>query len=291
MRAWVISSITAFLVLAALFSSCQQSTDDGVRPTVGISLDSVVRRVAIPSQPMGKVFNAYVILPESYFLDTVARFYPVVYLLHGYSGNYADWYSKVPNLRELASQNELIIVTPEGNYNSWYLDSPLDSISRFLTYISQEVPSYVDQTFRTKQEARYRAVVGLSMGGHGALYIGMTRPEVFGAIGSMSGVVDLLPYPDNWELKEHLGDPVVDSLRWQQYSAIQNLPNRQQIQPLFLDCGTEDLLINDNRRLHNALTAANIPHTYVERPGAHDWAYWSEAVEYQLLWLGRLFAS
>jgi S-formylglutathione hydrolase FrmB len=280
-------------LLLLISTSCQEpvSVDNGERPAVGISIDSVVRRVAIPSQPMTKVFNAYVILPESYFLDTTARFYPVVYLLHGYSGDYADWYTKVPQLRQLATQHELIIVTPDGNYNSWYLDSPLDSTSRFFTYISQEVPTYVDANFRTRREASQRALVGLSMGGHGALHIGLQRPEIFGAIGSMSGVMDLRRHPKEWELGDHLGDPLVDSLRWQENSVLYAVQSAGSPASLFLDCGTDDVLIAENRALHDTLLMLGIPHFYSERPGGHDWDYWSQSVRYHLLHLEQWFNS
>ena len=56
-----------------------------------------------------------------------------------------------------------------------------------------------------------------------------------------------------------------------------------------IDCGTEDVLIGVNRDLHQRLLEFKIPHTYIERPGAHTWLYWEEAIHYQLQFFDRVF--
>ncbi len=272
-----------FLLIAlGAFYGCKETpSDSGERPEVGISQDSVVRRVAIPSVLMGKVFNANVILPESYFLDSNLTFYPVVYLLHGHSGNYDNWYARVPRIREWANELEMIIVTPDANYNSWYLNSYLDSTSLFYSYISQEVPSYIDAHFRTYQDARYRAIAGLSMGGHGALNIGLQHPDWFG----------MSLHPEQWEIDQQLGAYEADTLRWQSHSIVNIAAQVGNTPQLIIDCGTEDAMLEENKALHTILQERNIPHTYIERPGGHDWLYWEEAVAFQLMFFARLFAE
>lgn len=279
-----------FIAFLSFIAACNfDKQDNGERPEVGIALDSLVRRVAIPSHRMGKVFNANIILPESYFLDSSMNFYPVVYLLHGYTGNYADWYERVPNLREWSTFHDLIIVMPEGNSNSWYLDSYVDSTMLFYSYISQEVPQYIDANFRTYQDARFRAITGLSMGGHGALSIALKHPDWFGHAGSMSGVVDLRPYPDRWEISSQLGEFEADSVRWAAHSVLEMPGQQREVPQLIIDCGTEDELIIDNRNLHERLVENGIAHTYTERPGQHDWLYWEEAIQYQLMFFAKKF--
>lgn len=282
--------IITVVLLCLTFSACNNdNVKDEDPPPVGISIDSLIRRVVIPSQAMGKVFNAHVVLPESYFLDSTYRSYPVLYLLHGYSGKFSDWYEKVPSIRRFSSQYDMIIVAPEGGHNSWYLDSPKDSTSMYFTYISQEVPSYVDANFRTYNDARFRAIAGLSMGGHGALSIALSLPNWFGAAGSMSGVVDLVPYQNDWEIKSHLGEFETDSISWQKHSVLGIAGTRRNIPKLIIDCGTEDELIDVNRDLHERLFEVSIPHTYIERPGGHSWLYWEEALEVQLQFFDRVF--
>ena len=80
------------------------------------------------SASMKKNIKAVVIMPDKYSKNTA---YPVVYLLHGYSGNYAGWITKAPAIKNLADQYNLMIVCPDGNFGSWYLDSPVDPAWRY----------------------------------------------------------------------------------------------------------------------------------------------------------------
>lgn len=292
MRKTILFACLLFSMLF-FFQNCSfSSKDNGERPEVGIALDSLVRRVAIPSMAMGKVYNARVILPESYFLDSSLNFYPVVYLLHGYSGDYADWYDRVPLIKDLATEHDFIIVTPDGDYNSWYLNSYQDSTKLFYTYISQEVPSYIDAHFRTYQDARYRGITGLNMGGHGALSIALQHPEWFGVAGSMSGVVDLRAHADAWEVSKQLGPYEADSTRWAAHSVISIAESIQgEVPHLIIDCGTEDQLLAENEALHLTMIERGIPHTYMARPGSNDWLYWEDAIIYQLLYFKQRFAE
>lgn len=259
-------------------------------PEVGVVTDSLVRRVAIPSQVMRKVLNAYVILPESYYLDTNKVSYPVVYLLHGYDGNFANWYERVPALRDYASQFDFIIVTPEGGAGSWYIDSPLDTTSQFESYIGLEVPQYIDNNFRSLRHAANRAIGGLSMGGHGALRMGLLHPDWFGACGSLSGVLNLEPYPGRWEIERHLGSLADSAELWRRYSVINLVQENLRPPAIYIDCGLQDFLLEDNRGVHYRLEDEGIPHVYVERPGGHSWDYWAEATPYLLLFFADFFA-
>ncbi len=108
--------ITIILLCISIVSCDSDKETTTELPPAGISIDSLVRRVVIPAQSMGKVFNAYVLLPESYLLDSTLRSYPVLYLLHGHTGDFSDWYEKVPKIRNLASQYDMIVVTPEGGH-------------------------------------------------------------------------------------------------------------------------------------------------------------------------------
>ena len=86
-----------------------------------------VATVNVYSNAMHKNIKCVVIQPET-IKDTPA--FPVVYLLHGYSGNFSDWIIKVPALKQYADEYKVIIVCPDGDYSSWYFDSPVDSTMR-----------------------------------------------------------------------------------------------------------------------------------------------------------------
>ena len=283
--------ITTLLICLTL-SSCRTDEPTKELPTtiVGISIDSLVRRVAIPSLAMDKIYNANIILPENYFLDSTLQSYPVVYLLHGYSGNYAHWYEKAPIIASLASKYDMIIVTPEGGYASWYLDSPIDSSSQFFTYISREVPGYIDEHFRTYTDGRYRGITGFSMGGHGALSIALKLPNWFGVVGSMSGAVDVRSIREDYEIDKLLGEYEADSLLWAKHSVVVMSSEPTPKTPrILIDCGVDDIVIEMNRLLHQTMLDSKIPHTYIERPGEHTWLYWEDAIEFQLKYFDKVF--
>ncbi len=128
------------------------------------------------------------------------------------------------------------------------------------------------------------------MGGHGALYLAFKHQNVFGVAGSMSGGVDIRPFPNNWDLSKRLGSYAQHPERWEQNSVINMLhlltPNSLS---LIVDCGTDDFFFNVNEDLHKKLLDRNIPHDYIVRPGAHNWGYWANAIKYQLLFMKDCF--
>jgi len=143
-----------------------------------VSSAATVDTVSIYSTSMKKVLKCVVIKPDSY--KKRKNTFPAVYLLHGHGGWYANWIIRVPELKEYADQYQLMIVCPDGGYNSWYLDSPVDSTVRFETYVSKEVVNYIDAHYRTIKDRKARAITGLSMGGHGGLFLGFRHADIFG---------------------------------------------------------------------------------------------------------------
>jgi S-formylglutathione hydrolase FrmB len=238
---------------------------------------------------MQKNIKSVVITPESY---TSAKELPVVYLLHGYSGKYSDWIKKVKELEKAADQYEMIIVCPDGGFGSWYFDSPVDPASKYETYISDELVKSIDARYKTIKNRKGRAITGLSMGGHGALYLAFRHQDVFGAAGSMSGGVDFRPFPNSWEIAKRLGTYAEQPERWEKNTVINMLnlltPNSLAI---IIDCGTGDFFYPVNQNLHEQLLYRNIPHDYITRPGAHTWPYWTNAIKFQLLFMSNYFNS
>jgi len=241
------------------------------------------------SEVMNKEIKAVVITPDLY---TGEKAMPVVYLLHGYSGNYANWINNVPQLRQLVDLYQFIIVCPDGGFGSWYFDSPADETFQYETYVATELVGLIDQQYKTIKTKKGRAITGLSMGGHGALYLAFRHQDVFGAAGSMSGGVDIRPFPNNWDLAKRLGSFAEHADLWEKYTVINMLhllePNKL---ALIIDCGTEDFFFQVNEKLHHTLMERNIAHDYITRPGAHNWNYWSNSVTYQLLFMHHFFAG
>lgn len=263
-----------------------------------------VDTLAIPSVAMQRSYRAAVVVPASYAKNKKAR-YPVLYLLHGAYGHFADWTSKTPDetlLHRLADQYNLLIVTPEGETFSFYLDSPVNPASQFETYITQDVIGKIDQTYRTVARKEGRVITGLSMGGHGALYLSARHPGLFAAAGSMSGALDLSIAnrqltPDEARQRQSLFAPILgpEGPAPNVYGAnsVVNMADalHRNGLPLIIDCGVDDFLIDINREVHRRLVYNHTPHDYTERPGAHTWDYWQNALPYHLVFFQKVLAA
>jgi S-formylglutathione hydrolase FrmB len=254
----------------------------------GSSFAAKVDTIATYSDVMQKTIPAIVITPDTYSSN---KKYPVVYLLHGYSGDYTSWINIGGEyFRKTVDTEEIIIVSADGGFSSWYYDHPADKNWQYETYISSELIRWIDRHYSTIQSPKGRGITGLSMGGHGALFLAFKHPDVFAIAGSMSGGVDIRPFPLNWDLSKRLGSYAENPENWDKNTVI-NLtylltPNTLK---LIIDCGTEDFFYLVNRNLHQKLLENNIPHDFISRPGKHDSAYWRNAVKYQLLFMVNHF--
>jgi S-formylglutathione hydrolase FrmB len=251
---------------------------------------AVVDTVRIYSKAMSKEFKCVVIKPT--LNQDKSSPLPVIYLLHGYGGWYSNWLIRVPELKTFADEFKLMIVCPDGGYSSWYFDSPVDSTMKYETYIAKEVPEYIELHYPVIQNRKGRAITGLSMGGHGGLFLGFRHADRFGACGSMSGGVDLNFSRNKFDVVKRIGDTITHADNWKKYSVINVVDSYPKDSlAIIIDCGTEDFFFNNNHALHEKMLKLKIPHEYIERPGKHDWAYWRNAVQYQLLFFSNYFSS
>lgn len=160
------------------------------------------------------------------------------------------------------------------------------------SFIIEELIPYIDKRYKTIADRSARAITGLSMGGHGALYLAIRHQDIFAFAGSMSGGVDITPFPNNWEISSHLGPQEENPELWAQHTVI-NLVD--QIKPeslsLVFDCGVDDFFYEVNCNLHEKLLSLKIPHDFCVRPGAHTWEYWRNSVKYHFLYFSLGFQS
>lgn len=254
------------------------------------SFDSQAARVdtvLTHSASMNKDIKTVVVLPDSY---TTTKKYPVIYLLHGYSDSYSAFIKKIPHIKVFADRVQVMFVCPDDNYGGWYFDSPVDPNWKYETYTSKELVNWIDDHYSTIRDRTGRAITGLSMGGHGALYLAFHHQDIYGAAGSMSGGVDIRPFPQNWDLSKRLGDYATHKQNWEDNTVINLVyllkPNSLR---LILDCGTEDFFYKVNVNLHEKLLERNIPHDFISRPGTHNWEYWKNSNDYQIMFFINFF--
>lgn len=249
--------------------------------------------IEVMSQAMGRIIKNVVVKPQQYFYDVEDNNkYPVLYLLHGADGCYNDW-SRKADLHRLADQYKVIIVCPDGQ-DSWYFDSPIDPKMQFETYVSKELVSYIDSHYRTLANRYMRAITGLSMGGHGALFLAFRHPDVFWSCGSMSGNMDITQFTDRWHIRARLGNYEDNPQRWHDHAVINQLDKVKNCplkpaQNILIDDGLNDIFIKNNIAIHDKMVEMGIDHDFTMRPGRHSWTYWVNSLDYHMMFFDKAF--
>ena len=215
---------------------------------------------------------------------------PVIYLLHGYSGNEKSWLEFRPDLPQIADRDGIIFVCPDGGFDNWYWDSPIVKEARYETFVSQELINYVDKNFATLPDRSKRAITGLSMGGHGAMWLAIRHQDVFGAVGSTSGGLDIRPFPNNWNMKKYLGERDENLEVWNNHTVINQLDRiKNGDLAIIIDCGVDDFFFNVNKAVHERLLTQKVGHDFIARPGGHTGEYWRNAIGYQIKFFKKYF--
>lgn len=205
--------------------------------------------------------------------------YPVLYLLHGLSDDYTIW-SRRTSIERYLEGRRLIVVMPD-THRFFYVNDPRPGGLAYEDHLLRDVIGTVDNTFPTIRSRRSRAVAGLSMGGYGAMMMGLRHADKFSAAVSHSGAfgfaqadfAERLSIPDAVALSEALPAGEYDVFEL----AKRHAGKRSRV-ALRFDCGTDDGLLDVNRRFHAHLDELGIPHEYAEHPGGHGWDYWDAHV-------------
>ncbi len=240
----------------------------------------------VKSDKMNREIEVVVIVPDAAVNDVKC---PALYLLHGYNGNARTWLKIKPELPLMADRDSIIVVCPNGE-NSWYWDSPNNKDSQFETFVAKELVEYIDLNYNTIKNRKGRAITGLSMGGHGGLWLSIRNTDMFGAGGSTSGGVDIRPFPKKWEMSIQLGELDDNKEIWDNHTVITQLDKMKNGDlAIIIDCGTDDFFFDVNNNLHNELLKRGINHDYLTRPGKHNNTYWNNSIDYQWLFFTKFF--
>ena len=255
-----------------------------VAPSFAAKVDTLL----IKSPSMNKDVQVVVVTPDA-ALGKKAVVCPAIYLLHGYGGNAKTWIGIKPNLPQIADEKGIIFVCPDGK-NSWYWDSPLNPSYRYETFISSELVKYIDEHYKTIADRKGRAITGLSMGGHGAMWNAIRHKDTFGASGSTSGGMDIRPFPKNWDMSKQIGESESNKEVWDNHTVINQIDKIENGDlAIIVDCGEGDFFLNVNKDLHNRLLEKKIDHDFITRPGGHNGQYWNNSIDYQILFFDKFF--
>jgi putative tributyrin esterase len=215
--------------------------------------------------------------------------FATMYLLHGLSDDYTIWMRRT-RIEIHAANYPLIVVMPDG-FRNFYTTN--EQGRDFAKDVGVEIPTFVERMFPAKPERASRCVTGLSMGGYGALRIALGYPDRFASAVSHSGALMIgsrqvrqNTSATDQEFRLIFGsDPVGSNHDLLHLAA--RAKRKKMLPAIRIDCGTEDFLFEDNRKIHEQLTKLRVPHEYEEFPGNHNWDYWDVHVQEALAFHAR----
>ncbi|MBX2924597.1 MAG: hypothetical protein KF746_20515 [Chitinophagaceae bacterium] len=266
----------------------------------------VVEEAKVSSSILKRNVRYSVYLPADY--DHSQRWYPVVYLLHGYTEDNTAWlqFGEVNRYADKAIADgtipPMIIVMPDAD-SSWYINS-YDGKERYEDFFIQEFIPAIEKTYRIRREKIFRGVAGLSMGGYGTLIYALKYPDLFVAAAPLSSGVfsdeEMATMPDDqwdWVMAPLYGRGLKGKNRlskaWYDNSILKIIDEKSGDDlnkvRYWIDCGDDDFLFNGNALLHIALRKKMVKHEYRVREGDHNWLYWRTGITDALAFIGESF--
>jgi len=287
----------ATLILSILALALMASAQTGI----------VRDQLSMYSNILGMDRNYAIYLPPDY--ETSERSYPVLYLLHGGGDDQTGWvqFGEVLHIADKAilsgKATPMIIVMPDANAKIRGYFNDLKDDWRYEDFFFEEFLPYIEDTYRIKQEKRYRAIAGLSMGGGGTFMYTLHHPELFSSACPLSASCGPLSLEDmesqmqrrNWTGTEKEMESWY--LRHSVLELINALPDqtgampedRSKVVRWYIDCGDDDFLYEGNSLVHIAMRKKGIPHEFRTRDGGHTWTYWREALPEVLSFVSDAF--
>lgn len=305
-----ISSIAATIALLSVLTACgQRENEDQALGHIGLEPRNATE-VRFYSEALQRDMSINVMLPRGYEQSDLS--YPVLYLCHGLTSNLHEFeYVGVP---EYLNRFDMIVVTVDVG-NSWYVNwvvSEDGEHNNFADHVTKDVIGYVDEHYRTVADRQGRAINGISMGGFGAISLGLANPDLFCSIASHSGALNWATQNRSriengekpWVIWEQAYDDSITRYRdidvkgysssiertpkGQQFVTVEDVDKvdpyklilqipKDQIPHIYLDCGTGDRLISSTREFMQILLENNIPFQYGQSDGSHEEDYWGRA--------------
>jgi S-formylglutathione hydrolase FrmB len=261
---------------------------------------------SLPSKILGHPVAYCVILPRGYDTDKTTQ-YPVLYFLHGLGGNEqvlleSGGMNEIEDLRAANTIQEFLVVAPNGG-RTFYINSR-DGRVHYEDFLIKEFIPFIESHYRIRATREERGITGVSMGGYGALRLGLKYPELFGSMSAHSAaLIDKLPNFEGTDeqtegiarvLGGSFGNPV-DPKYWIRESpfTIARSAAKSSDFKIYFDCGTDDDFgfYKGARQFHDLLVSRGIPNEFHLYPGGHDLDYFSEHLPASLEFHSRAFGS
>ena len=244
------------------------------------------------SPTLGLQCEMYILLPQYRpFVNSVKvdQPYKTLYLLHGLSDNHTAWMRQT-SIERYAADRGLAVVMP-AVHRSFYTN--MAHGGKYWDFISQEVLQIAREYFPLSDKREDNYVAGLSMGGYGALKLGLSCPDKFSAAASLSGAVEIRNIhksnPEKeWqeEMSNIFGNPDLIAGSENDTYALAEKVSKETVKPrIYQCCGTEDFLYEFNIKFRDFIKPLGFDYTYEEGPGAHEWSFWDKHIEKVINWI------
>lgn len=255
---------------------------------------SIVEYHSLQSNVLAQKIDYTIILPKDYYKKNVK--YPTIYLFHGINGDGASWIRRcnfnrlIDSLENFHLISDFIYIMPDA-HNSYYIDN-FDKSFCYESFLIKEFIPHIDSLYRTIPSSQTRTLMGLSMGGFGAMIMGIKHPDIFSSIISMSGALRdsatfvVLPQEKYNRLFAKVYGPQLKAQdriteHWKlncPFYLIDSV-NAASLRMMnwYIDCASGDSLYPVNEVFHEYLMNNQIPHEFHTRPGEHNWKYWYQS--------------
>jgi len=267
-----------FFVRCALFLCLISGGSD-------LPAQSIARVDSFYMPSLGRTKKVSVLIPAKY---DPRMHYPVLYLLHGYSGGHDNWWTKT-KIAEYVREVPMIVVMPDGE-NSWYVNSAMEPNDRFEDYMVNDLPNYIQKAYSI--DTTRQGIAGLSMGGYGALVLALRHPAKYRFAGSLSGAVtfprgmnDTTRQPERAllpSLRHAFGEKPGASRTAYDLFLLYRQTSKESMPYIYMAMGTQDgyrSFLPAHRALTDLLRGAGVSYEYHETPGGHSWQYWDTEIQ------------
>ena len=252
---------------------------------------------------MERKYSIY--LPSGYNESDQA--YPVLYLLHGSGDDHTGWvqFGQVQHIADKTIEEgkcaRMIIVMPDANTGRRGYFNDITGDFNYEDFFFNELIPHIEKTYRVRNERRYRAISGLSMGGGGTIFYTLHRPELFAAAAPLSASTG------SWEFDQYKRRQANESSKiteaqleaFYKRHAIEEIIKNSSKEELdkikqvrwYISCGDDDFLYEGNSLMHITFKKNDIPHEFRIKDGAHTWSYWRMELPLVLEFVSKSFTQ
>ena len=257
----------------------------GVFVVSGVQAQAIARVDSFYMPSLGKTKKLSILLPAQY---NPGLRYPVLYLLHGYTGSNQDWLSRT-SIRDYVRTIPLIVVMPDAE-DSWYVNSVTEPGDRFEDYLVKDIPRYINKMYSV--DTTRQGIAGLSMGGYGAVMLALKHPTQYRFAGSLSGAItfprglndttrpaERALFPS---LKKAFGEKPNNDRTMGDVFFLYRQTTKDSLPYLYLVIGTQDgyrSFLPAHRAFTDLLRSYGAAYEYHETPGGHNWQYWDHEIQ------------